>query len=137
MIFDGELNKNDILQFQSEGMYGVLVDNSNIQLQYSICVGGKAYSSTFRNSKAQYVSCSGNSLLFEDVIWLNSIVNKDKDSEKDILRSPSFYRTNLIQTGSYTGIKSPININTNSISGNGGIVDQDFFFSGYLINNRR
>jgi len=129
MIFDNELNKNNILNFPTSGMYGILSENSELMIEYSTCISGKAYASTFKNSKTQYNCASGNYIDYENVIWLNSIVNKDEYT--NLIRIPSFYKINLIQIGSYTNIKNPKN------KENGGILDKtDFKFSGYLINDR-
>lgn len=128
MIFDNELNKNNILNFPTSGMYGVLSENSELMIEYSACISGTAYTSTFKNGKTQYNYASGNFINYENIIWLNSIVNKDEYT--NLIRIPSFYKINLIQTGSYTNIKNPIN------KENGGFLDKnDFKFSGYLIND--
>lgn len=128
MNFDGELNKNNKLNFDTFGMYGILVENSDILIEYTNCISGRAYTSTFKNSKTQYNYASGNYIDYENIIWLNSIVNKDSYSV--LIKKPSFYKTNLIQIGSYTNIKNPKD------KDNSGLLDKnDFKYSGYLIND--
>ena len=128
MIFDNELNKNNILNFPTSGMYGILSENSELMIEYSTCISGTAYTSTFKNGKTQYNYASGNFINYENIIWLNSIVNKDEYTS--LIRTPSFYKINLIQIGSYTNIENPKN------KDNGGLLDKnDFKFSGYLIND--
>ena len=133
MIFDNELNKNNILKFDTKGMYGILSENSELMIEYSTCISGTAYTSTFKNSKTQYNYALGKDIRYENIIWLNSIVNKDTNSS--LITLPSFYKSNLIQIGSYTNIANPINY-TKVKLGNGGFLDLvDFKFSGYLIND--
>ena len=105
MIFDGELNKDNILNFQSNGIFGIFNEISNLILEYTNCISGKAYTSTFKNSKTQYNNCIGNYLIYENAIWLNSIVNIDDFST--INTRASLLPKNLIQLGSYTNFDSP------------------------------
>lgn len=132
MNFDNELNKGNILNFDTSGMYGILIENSNVILDNTLCNTAKSCVSVFKNSKLHYNNCDTTNVLYENVIWLNSIVNKDKKST--FQKSASLLNTNLIQTGSYINItvSTPTTFNN---SGNGGLVDQNFYFSGYLINN--